>query len=93
MSGGAFEYKQYLLDDLADEVERIIARNGRKENSDGFEWQRPKYDEEILAKFRETAKTLRLAGKMLQRVDWLVSADDGEDSFKERWKEEVEGNK
>jgi hypothetical protein len=26
---------------------------------------------------------------MAQRVDWLISGDDGEESFHQRWKEEL----
>ena len=26
---------------------------------------------------------------MVQRIDWLVSGDDGEDSFRERWGKDV----
>jgi len=44
---------------------------------------------ETIEKFREAAHTLRQAAEMAQRVDWLVSGDDGEDSFMRRWEKEV----
>jgi hypothetical protein len=89
MSGGHFEYRNYLLDELADEVERLIAQNGREENDGGYKWKRPEYDQDTLDKFRLTAETLRKGSKMLKRVDWLASGDDGEETFKRRWEEEI----
>ena len=32
---------------------------------------------------------LRMAGTMAQRIDWLVSRNDGEESFMRRWDEEI----
>lgn len=89
MSGGHFEYRNYLLDELADEVERLIALNGREEDFDGYKWKRAEYDEDTLSKFRLTIETLRKGSKMLERVDWLASGDDGEETFKKRWREEI----
>jgi hypothetical protein len=34
-------------------------------------------------------KALRVAAVYTQRIDWLVSGDDGEESFLERLKEEL----
>ena len=78
MSGGHFDYLQYRIDDAANEIERKQT------------WVSGEYSPETLAKFDEAAKTLRLAAKMLHRVDWLLSDDDGEDSFHRRWQEDVE---
>jgi hypothetical protein len=83
MSGGHFDYNQYRLEDLAVEVERLIARNGSAKER-GLE----EYGTETLERFQRTVKALRQVGSMLQRIDWLVSGDDGEESFKERWEEE-----
>jgi len=38
----------------------------------------------------ETIDILEIAEAMVQRVDWLLSGDDGEESFRSRWAEEVE---
>jgi hypothetical protein len=40
--------------------------------------------------FKNAAKYLRIAYVYAQRVDWLISGDDGEESFLERLKEELE---
>ena len=82
MSGGHFEYQQYRFEDIACEIDRLITKNNRKGN------EYP-YNNETIRKFKEAAHTIRQAGEMVQRIDWLVCDDDGEDSFHERWKEEV----
>jgi hypothetical protein len=35
------------------------------------------------------AHYVKAAAKILHRIDWLVSGDDGEDSFLRRWDEDV----
>lgn len=85
MSGGHFDYKQYTCENIADEIDRLIASNG-KPNENGFVHE---YPLDIIERFKEAAHTLRQAGEMAQRVDWLVSGDDGEDSFRKRWEKEV----
>lgn len=75
MSGGHFDYIQHRLADAADSVESIYKHN---------------YSDETIKKFKEAVDTFRLAEAMMQRVDWLLSGDDGEDCFHSRWAEEVE---
>ena len=77
MSGGHFDHQQYRLNDLAREVERLIDTNGQKD------WRN--FKPETLAKFQEAITVLRKGEEMLQRIDWLVSGDDGEESFHKRW--------
>lgn len=71
MSGGHFDYIQYRFDDVASSIELEIAKG--------------EYEPAIVNRFQLAADTVRLAGKMIQRVDWLVSDDDGPGSFLERW--------
>jgi hypothetical protein len=87
MSGGHFDYIQYTIDRVADDLGGYIqwAESGEL-NEYGY---KPEYSKATLDKFRECMKTLRLGAAMLQRVDWLVSGDDGEDSFHHRWEEGV----
>jgi hypothetical protein len=85
MSGGYFDYRQYQCEEMADRVERLIASNGKPN-----EWGDVRnYPEDILARFQMTVDALRRVEAMLTRVDWLVSGDDGEDSFRRRWAEDV----
>jgi len=89
MSGGHFEYQQYRIEDIAAEIEELIKSNN-DERKDEFGYTRGRnYPPEIIEKFKEAQHTLRQAAEMAQRVDWLVSGDDGEESFLRRWQKEV----
>lgn len=48
------------------------------------------YTEATLAEFRKAIEVLKQAEVYAQRIDWLLSGDDGEESFHERLKEELE---
>lgn len=84
MSGGHFNYSQHHIEYIASEIESLIETNDSTDN-DGFH-----YEKETIAKFKEAVKTLRVAAVMAQRIDWLVSGDDGEESFHRRWDDELE---
>ena len=84
MSGGSFDYNQYKLEMIADEIENII-ENNEKETEWGYKIE---YTKETIKKFQFTINRLRETSKMVQRIDWLVSGDDGENDFHERWKNE-----
>ena len=56
----------------------------------------PDYTEETIAEFRKGIELLKKAKVYAHRIDWLISGDDGEESFHKRLKEELaklEGNK
>ena len=96
MSGGYFDYKQYELDTIADSIEQVIRDWESKKKS---EW-----DDTIKWEFENPATILELHNAMnlcrrasiyAQRVDWLLSSDDGEKEFHERLREDMkryEGN-
>ncbi len=39
------------------------------------------YSDEVIEKFKEAVKALKIAQVYIQRVDWLLAGDDGSDSF------------
>lgn len=94
MSGGHFDYNQYKIGYIADEVEQLIERNGKeipKQYRD--DWSGTNYYEyppEVIEKFKEGVEILRKAQIYAQRIDWLVSGDDGNESFLKRLKEDLE---
>jgi len=86
MSGGHFDYKQYELNYIADEVEQLIIKNGKKREHKES-WEDDYYHEyppEIIEKFKIGLDLLRKAQIYAQRIDWLVSGDDGNESFLKR---------
>lgn len=90
MSGGHFNFDQYRIGYIADEIEELIIDNDNKELD---QWGYPlgrDYTEDTIKKFKETLVSLRKAQVMVHRIDWLVSGDDGEDTFHERWDKDLE---
>lgn len=106
MSGGRFSYKQYEIENIADSIESHIERNGRKKTKEELKdegWRDPdwykkypedsyhyEYPAEVIEKFKDGVKLLRMAQVYAQRIDWLLSGDDGEESFLKRLKEDLE---
>ena len=77
MSGGEFDYNQYHISRIAEEVEELVKKNPYN------------YSPEVIEKFKEGVVILKKAYIYAQRIDWLVSGDDGEDSFLERLEGEL----
>jgi hypothetical protein len=80
MSGGAFDYKQYHLDTLAEDINQAIRDNDKEYRG---------YSEDTLTQFRDAVFYLKLAAVYVQRIDWLLSGDDGEDTFHQRLDDEI----
>ena len=105
MSGGAFDYKQYFIEYIADEIEQRLLKSGREipqevlsrdpwhsHWEDDFDTPQlyPKYNRKTMDIMKRAVYVLRLAHIYAQRVDWMLSGDDGEDSLVERLEEELE---
>lgn len=89
MSGGHFDYQQHRIGDIADTIQGLIDNN----HSDaldryGYPLAR-EYGPEIIAAFEQAVDALRVANVYAQRVDWLVSGDDSEESFLRRLAEDL----
>jgi hypothetical protein len=76
MSGGYLTYNDrhigYMLTDIKEEIDRNDHR----------------FDEKTMNKFREAVKILEKASIMVNRIDYLLSGDDSEETFHERWEKE-----
>lgn len=105
MSGGRFNYDQYKIGYIADAIEKEIERNGREKTRDEMKaegWRDPnwyekypeekfhyEYPPEVIEQFKIAVQKLREAQVYAHRVDWLLSFDDGEESFLRRLKEDL----
>lgn len=105
MSGGHWEYIQYRFTDVSEDIDKLIEQNGKpkseeelKENS----WYDPdwyekypeelnhcKYEDEVLEQFKKASDAIKIAQVYMQRMDWLLSGDDGEESFLRRIEEDL----
>jgi hypothetical protein len=112
MSGGAFDYDQYRIDQIADKIEHLIEKNGREKTKEELkdEGWRPsngwraddwyekypedkfhyKYPDEVIEKFKEGLDVLKKAAIYAHRIDYLISGDDGDETFIERLKYDLE---
>ena len=52
-----------------------------------------KYSKETIKEFKKGLNILRKAYVYAQRIDWLLSGDDGEESFHKRLKEDLDNLK
>lgn len=95
MSGGAFEYKQYHIEQLIEDMELLLKRVD-KEPIDSFECDSLKNyidDKDSFKKIVE--KNIDLLKKSYiytKRLDWFISGDDGEETFYERLEEDFNKN-
>lgn len=88
MSGGHFAYDQYRIGHICEEVKTMIANNDSEEVNHYGDPIGRGYSENTIARFKEAVYFLTVAEIYAQRIDWLVSGDDGEDSFHKRLAEE-----
>jgi hypothetical protein len=81
MSGGHFSYKQHTLLDMADDIGSQILTNDSTEKNEFGDNIGNRYSPETIEEFEKAVKVLKMAYVYAQRIDWLLSGDDGEDSF------------
>jgi hypothetical protein len=109
MSGGHFDYDQYKIGYMADSIESLIEKSGRKKTREELKeesWRDPewyekypedlchyKYPDEVIEEFKKGVELLKLAQIYAHRIDYLVSGDDGNESFLKRLKEDLNKNK
>ena len=79
MSGGYFEYQQYHIQDIVGKLKETKVKVDNDEEY--YQYDRKL---ELLQEISNGLDYLNLAGIYTQRLDWLFSGDDGEDSFFER---------
>ena len=73
MSGGHFDYAQYKLQEIVEQIKDEL-------NSDEYE------NDETFIEFRNAINTINKAYVYMQRIDWLLSGDDSEETFHDRLK-------
>jgi hypothetical protein len=89
MSGGHFNYDQFRIGQIASEIEQLIINNGNDELNEWGEYRYMRFSPEIIAEFSQGVRVLRQAEVYAQRIDWLLSGDDGVDSFHRRLQQDL----
>ena len=82
MSGGRFDYlqKRYEWDEAIEIIQNHIDNNERE------------YEKETIEEFKTGLNLIKKARIYMQRIDWLLSDDDGEESFHKRLSEDLSKN-
>lgn len=89
MSGGHFDHGQYKFIEIADEIQRLIETNESQECDRCGDPIGRQYPPAVIGQFRTAERLCRQAGIYAQRIDWLVSGDDGPENFLQRLGEEL----
>lgn len=89
MSGGHFDYKQYQLGYIADEIQELIIKNNCDDTNEWGDTIGSHYAPETIAEFMKAVKLINKAQVYVHRIDWLVSGDDCEDNFHTRLKNDL----
>ncbi len=69
MSGGHFNYIQYKLEDIAEELENIIVENDSDELNEYGDRIGKNYSEETIDEFMNAIVFLKLCETYIQRID------------------------
>ena len=102
MSGGAFEYQQYHIEEIADSIEQEIIEAGREipqeiwvknhwygSSYDDTDRTYPTYERKTIDIMKRAVYVLRMAYIYAKRVDWMLSGDDSEDTLVKRLDKEL----
>lgn len=77
MSGGHYGYKQYQLQDIADQMRRDIAKSGTTNEYGEIYELKPS----TIQALKTTAEILEVVGNLVHDLDWCLSGDTNEDGL------------
>lgn len=89
MSGGRFSYQQYNIWQIAEEIQNVIDNNNDESLNEWGDRRGRDYSPEVVARLQEGVRALKTAYVYAHRIDWLLSDDDGEESFLKRLEKEL----
>jgi len=97
-----FEYHQFRIGEIADNIQTTLDSQGEEISKkelysfcDEYLEEHPEerynytYRKDIQEEFKKAVKILKQAEAYVNRIDWYLSGDDGEDSFISRLKEDL----
>lgn len=89
MSGGTYDYIQFRLNEIADDIKEKIKKNEEIRKNPSECNGEDCYSNATLERFKVAVLVIKLASIYIHRIDWLLSGDDGEEDFSERLDEEI----
>ena len=100
MSGGKFDYDQYKIRMIWEEIQNELDKQGQEKQV--AHWEKEYYEkypearfeevyrEDVQQIFKDGIEALKKAEVYAQRIDWFLSGDDGEDSLVSRLKSDLD---
>ncbi len=89
MSGDACDFKQYEIEWIVREIERLIEVIDLIELNCYGDKIGHGFNADTIKHFQDAVVCLKKAAVYAQHIDWLVSGDDGEKSFNQTLTEEL----
>lgn len=89
MSGGHFDYQQRNITDIAESIKTLISNEQSAGTNMYGETLKQGFSAETIAEFEHGVLLLEQAAIYAQRIDWLISGDDGEDDFHRRLNDDL----
>lgn len=101
MSGDYFGFQEYQIYEIVNTIEEVLNRQGKRKPKDElygdikYYEEHPEemyyytYPEIIQEKIKEGIKQLKIASVYARRIDFLLSSDDGDESFIFRLSEDL----
>ena len=89
MSAGFFDYKQFHIGDIIDEMEDILKNYDKKDDFGESLSNYVKNEEKFKNTINEAINYLKLAKIYTNRIDYFLSGDDSEKSFYKRLNEDL----
>jgi hypothetical protein len=104
MSGGHFQYINYRIVEILDELNGLIQKNGLKKTKEEIkdeqypiDWMEKypedeyhyEYPEYVINEFKDATEIIVKAGIYIKQIDYLLSGDIGEETFKENLTKEL----
>ena len=91
MSGGFFDFRQYDIQRIVEELSQVISTN----NDESYdEWGCIKgrfFEKKTVKELEKGLELLKNAYIYAHRIDYLLCGDDGEATFHKRLKEDLSG--
>jgi len=82
MSGGHFDYAYHIVENFCEILKRNIRDNKKKDES-GYA---PEYSEEVINELKKILASTKKTAELMYHTEWLMSGDDGEETFLENIK-------
>ena len=93
MSGGTFDYDQFKIGNIADDIQRCLDMQGTIVDTRGCDghkkYTNPIYPPEVQEAMKAGIKALKIAEIYAHRIDYYLAGDDGDENFLKRLQDEL----